>query len=91
MEEVGAAIQKMYDESGTISVPIHHPVETNMWQRIPGFDNYEINPLSVVRSRWTRRVLEVDEQGGEKYVDMHDKDGFSHMVNLRYIKEQVFG
>jgi hypothetical protein len=64
---------------------------THMWERIPDFDNYEINPLGVIRSRWTKRVLEVSEDGGQAYVDMHDKDGFSHIVNVSFIKEQVFG
>lgn len=64
---------------------------SNMWERIPEFDNYEINPLGVIRSRWTKRTLDVSEDGGQEYVDMHDKDGFSHIVNVSFVKEQVFG
>lgn len=74
-----------------VDVASLHPQEVNMWKRIPEYDNYEVNPLGVIRSRWTRRVLEVIEQGGEEYVDMHDKDGYEHTINVRYIKENVFG
>lgn len=70
----------------------HYPKEfISDWHRIPDFDNYEINTAGEVRSRWTKRVLEVTENGGEKYVDMHDKDGFEHIINVRYVREKVFG
>lgn len=69
-----------------------HPKEFfSDWYRVPAYDNYEINSAGEVRNRWTRRVLEVAEQGGEQYVEMHDKEGFAHDINVRYIKEQVFG
>ena len=62
-----------------------------MWERIPEFDNYEVNALGDIRSRWTKRTLEVAHQGGEKYVNMHDKDGYAHDINVRYVVEKVFG
>jgi len=62
-----------------------------MWTRIPDFDNYEVNALGDIRSRWTKRMIEVAHQGGEKYVNMHDKDGYAHDVNVRYVVEKVFG
>jgi hypothetical protein len=77
---------KLYD------VASKHPKEFfSDWYRVPAYDNYEINSAGEVRNRWTRRVLEVAEQGGEQYVEMHDKEGFAHDINVRYIKEQVFG
>ncbi len=63
----------------------------NSWRRIPEFDNYEITPLGVIRNRWTKRVLEVAEDGGQKYVAMHDKDGFDHDVNVSFVIEKVYG
>jgi hypothetical protein len=61
------------------------------WYRVPEYDNYEINSAGEIRNRWTRRVLEVAEQGGEQYVEMHDKEGFAHDINVRYVREKVFG
>jgi len=74
-----------------VDISSPHPEEATNWTRIPDFDNYEINGLGIIRSRWTKRALEVSEYGGQEYVDMHDKDGFSHDVNVGFIKEQVFG
>jgi hypothetical protein len=61
------------------------------YYRIPDFDNYEINSFGEIRNRWTKRVLEVTENCGEDYVDMHDKNGFEHTINVRYVREKVFG
>lgn len=68
-----------------------HPVEVDIWSRVPDFDNYEINSLGAIRSRWTKRVLSDDEYFGEGYVEMHDKEGNPHVVNVRYLREKVFG
>lgn len=69
-----------------------HPREfVSDYHRIPDFDNYEVNTAGEIRNRWTKRVLEVAEQGGEQYVEMHDKQGFNHDVNVRYVREKVFG
>jgi hypothetical protein len=84
-EETWANVQKLE----LVDVASAHPTIT--WERIPNFDNYEINQLGMVRSRWTKRELDVSKDGDAEYVDMHDKDGFSHIVNVGYIKEQVFG
>jgi hypothetical protein len=69
-----------------------HPKEFfSDWYRVPEYDNYEINSAGVIRNRWTRRELDITENGGEQYVDMHDKDGFEHTINVRYVREKVFG
>lgn len=86
--------QKLDIPEGLIDVASLHPVELNTWTRIPTWDNYEINLLGDVRSRWTKRTLEdetdiTDE--GERYVQMHDKDGFSHLCHVKYLMEQTFG
>ncbi len=67
-----------------------HPKEVNLWKRIPEFENYEANPFGVVRNRWTRRVLDVARIGDQESVEMHDKDGFPHELNIRYIVEKTF-
>lgn len=61
------------------------------WKRIPEFDNYEMTPLGVIRNRWTKRVLEVAEDGDQKYVAMHDKDGYDHDVNVQFALEKTYG
>jgi hypothetical protein len=67
-----------------------HPQGVDLWKRIPEFDNYEANPFGVVRNRWTRRVLDVARIGDQESVEMHDKDGFPHELNIRYIIEKTF-
>jgi len=93
MEEKGKELQGNLHDLGVklYDVASLHPVELNAWTRIPEFDNYEVNPLGMVRSRWTKRELEVATIGDEKSVEMHDKDGFSHEVNIRLIMEWTFG
>jgi hypothetical protein len=85
-------MDEVYMANGVKLVDVNslYPYVINEWVRVPEFDNYEINiTLGLVRSRWTKRVLDIAEQGGESYVDMHDKEGHSHDVNIRYIIEQV--
>lgn len=102
MEEVGAAIQKMYKESvpkSSISIvfPDGTPIPSAPrkmvvhWHRIPRFDNYEINMYGEIRNRFTRRVLELEKTMTGKYVDMHDKDGFPHLVCVDHIVKEMFG
>ncbi|QFG13684.1 hypothetical protein PBI_SHEPARD_79 [Arthrobacter phage Shepard] len=76
-----------------VDVASLHPEIVNEWTRIPTWDNYEINKLRLVRNRWTRRVLEFvnDGEDNEDYVEMHDKDGFSHLCHVDYLLEQTFG
>lgn len=62
----------------------------NVWKRIPEFDNYEVSPLGVIRSRWTKRVLDQTLSGSFMYVDMHDKDGNPHLVSVEHIVTSVF-
>ncbi|ASR83364.1 hypothetical protein SEA_CATERPILLAR_72 [Arthrobacter phage Caterpillar] len=69
-----------------------HPQVINKWERIPTWDNYEANvELGVIRNRWTKRVLDPvsDGEDNEDYVEMHDKEGFSHFCHVPYIIEQV--
>ena len=83
MEDKGEEI-KVYD------VAVLHPQVVNIWKLIPEFENYEANPLGIVRSRWTKRTLEVAKIGDQESVEMHDKDGFPHEVNIRYVIEKTF-
>jgi hypothetical protein len=79
-------------KSGAYHFSSHKPREfVSDYHRIPDFDNYEINSFGEIRNRWTKRVLEVTENCGEDYVDMHDKDGFEHTINVRFVREKVFG
>ena len=61
------------------------------WYRIPEFDNYEIRTNGEIRNRFTKRPLDVTVDGGVKYVEMHDKDGFPHYVSVDHQVQQVFG
>lgn len=74
-------------------VTVLHPQVVNDWDRIPTWDNYEINRLGFVRNRWTKRVLEFvnDGEDNEQYVEMHDKEGFTHFCHIPYLLEQTFG
>jgi hypothetical protein len=76
-----------------IDVASLHPTVVNDWTRIPTWDNYEINGLGQVRNRWTKRILDYVDDGedNEDYVEMHDKEGYTHMCHIGYLKEQTFG
>ncbi|UYL88267.1 hypothetical protein SEA_LILHUDDY_78 [Arthrobacter phage LilHuddy] len=76
-----------------IDVASLHPQEVANWTRIPTWDNYEINGLGQVRNRWTKRILDYVDDGedNEDYVEMHDKEGYTHMCHVGYLKEQTFG
>ncbi|QGZ17282.1 hypothetical protein SEA_GIANTSBANE_78 [Arthrobacter phage Giantsbane] len=78
---------KLYDVNSL------YPQEVANWTRIPTWDNYEINGLGQVRNRWTKRILDYVDDGedNEDYVEMHDKEGYSHMCHTGYLKEQTFG
>ena len=72
-----------------VDVVSAHP-HTN-WKRIPDFDNYEIDQLGNVRNRFTRRIIETTDEGGVTYVEMHDKEGFPHIVSVAHQVQVVFG
>jgi hypothetical protein len=75
---------KLYDVNSL------HPQEVDIWKQIPDFENYEANPIGAVRSKWTKRVLEETDVDGQTMVEMHDKDGYPHEVNIRYVVEKTF-
>ncbi|UGL63305.1 hypothetical protein SEA_TOKKI_84 [Arthrobacter phage Tokki] len=83
----GIADVKLYDVNSL------YPQEVSNWTRIPTWDNYEINGLGQVRNRWTKRILDYVDDGedNEDYVEMHDKEGYTHMCHIGYLKEQTFG
>lgn len=83
----GIADVKLYDVNSL------YPQEVSNWTRIPTWDNYEINGLGQVRNRWTKRILDYVDDGedNEDYVEMHDKEGYTHMCHVGYLKEQTFG
>jgi hypothetical protein len=76
---------KLYDVASL------YPQEvTELWKRIPEFDNYEMDMINkVIRNRWTKRTLEVTDEGGTAYTEMHDKDGFPHYISVEYVFEEL--
>ncbi|QFP95467.1 hypothetical protein SEA_MAKAI_76 [Arthrobacter phage Makai] len=77
--------KKLYDVASL------HPQEVQVWKRLPDFDNYEINQLGEIRNRFTKRVLDEQDEDGNAYVEMHDKEGFPHIVSVQYQIEKAFG
>jgi hypothetical protein len=85
--------KQLFNEPGTLTgkttpVIIEEPTEPT-WIRIPEFENYEINPVGDVRNRFTRRVLDVTVEGSGKYVEMHDKEGFTHFINVGRLESNI--
>jgi hypothetical protein len=63
----------------------------NTWEPVPEFANYQVNTLGEFRNRFTRRILDFEPNCNGKYVEMHDKDGFAHLVSVDHIVKEVFG
>ncbi|QFG08749.1 hypothetical protein PBI_INGRID_80 [Arthrobacter phage Ingrid] len=63
----------------------------NTWAPVPEFANYQVNCLGEFRNRFTRRILDLEPNCNGKYVEMHDKEGFPHLVSVDYIVKEVFG
>lgn len=63
------------------------------WSVIPNYENYEISRDGAVRSKWTKRVLDIEYRNCKSFVEMHDKNGFPDMVStmeLAQIAEDLF-
>jgi hypothetical protein len=61
------------------------------WYPLPEFDNYEIDSEGDVRNRHTKRVLDVVESNGIRYVEVDDDEGCPHILSVEHQLKVVFG
>jgi len=61
------------------------------WVRIPGYKDYEVNSLGIVRNFWTKRTLGEYWEDPDKQVELHAKDGSPFVMTLQAIILETFG
>lgn len=61
------------------------------WEPIPGFPNYDVSPIGMVRNRRSGRVIRPQEtQLGLVFVGMMDEDGEQRQRGLARLVAQAF-
>ena len=67
--------------------PTYGQYEAGVWKTIPGFSKYEVNNMSEIRNKKTKRVLKTNK---EQRVDLSDENNKKHMVRVYSVSLMAF-